>query len=162
MFNFGTRLKGLRESRKITQQDLADLMGLSRATIAGYETSGKQPDQEKTIWLAKYFKVSTDYLLGVTEDPTPFRNVDQDLTNEQDIESQWHAFLESVADEDFMLYKNRKFTDEEKKGIIEDDRKRQLKKQEKVNRFLDFPDEIIDDAYLFAKYANEKRNSDDE
>lgn len=158
----GFKLRNMRESKHMTQADLSKDIGLSRERYNQYENDRRTPDLDTLLLLAKYFNVSTDYLLGRTNVPTPFCNVGQDLIDEQDIESQWRAFLETVADEDFMLYKNRKFTDEEKKGIIEDDRKRQLKKQEKVNRFLDFPDEIIDDAYLFAKYANEKRNSDDE
>jgi len=67
MTNFGLRLKLLRDSKKITQQDLATKMDVSRATIAGYEASGKQPDFQKLLWLSNYFSVSTDYLLGRTE-----------------------------------------------------------------------------------------------
>jgi transcriptional regulator with XRE-family HTH domain len=64
---FGQRLKILRKLKNITQDDLAQGMNLSRATIAGYEARGKQPDFEKLIWLAKYFDVTTDYLLGLTD-----------------------------------------------------------------------------------------------
>ena len=66
---FGLRLKLLRDSKKITQQDLATKMDVSRATIAGYEASGKQTDFQKLLWLSNYFNVSTDYLLGRTENP---------------------------------------------------------------------------------------------
>lgn len=62
--NFGIRLKNLRNDRNLTQQDLANLMRFGRATIAGYETKGKQPDFEKIKWLANFFNVSIDWLLG--------------------------------------------------------------------------------------------------
>lgn len=156
MFNFGTRLKALRESKKITQQDLADLMGLSRATIAGYETSGKQPDQEKTIWLAKYFKVSTDYLLGVTEDPAPFRSIDQDLNDELDTESKWLNFLKTLSG-DSMFYQYENIDEEQKLAIMDEYKEKLEKKKKKVEKFMDFSDEVIDEALNFAAYNQEQR-----
>lgn len=65
MNNFGDRLKQLRNKHNLTQQDIAKILNVGRATIAGYETKGKQPDYEKLTKLATYFHVSTDYLLGI-------------------------------------------------------------------------------------------------
>ncbi len=62
--SFGERLKQLREQKGLIQQDIADLLKVGRATIAGYETKGKQPDYEKLNKLADFFNVSIDYLLG--------------------------------------------------------------------------------------------------
>lgn len=117
MLNFGNRLKQLRNSKQLTQQDLATLMGLSRATIAGYESTGKQPDQEKTLWLADYFNVSTDYLLGRTDDPTPVRNLDQDLYDEQDPTKELEALMddEPLLTE-FMDYDE--WSEEEKRNLL--------------------------------------------
>ncbi|MCF6461460.1 XRE family transcriptional regulator [Clostridium sp. Cult3] len=64
---FGKRLKSLREEKGFTQQDIADILGVGRATIAGYETKGKQPDYEKLMKLAEFFNTSVDYLLGRTD-----------------------------------------------------------------------------------------------
>ncbi|GMQ56820.1 helix-turn-helix transcriptional regulator [Vallitalea sediminicola] len=64
MKNFNDIIKYLRASNNMTQQDLANHLGVSRATIAGYETKGKQPDYEKLITLSKLFNVSVDYLIG--------------------------------------------------------------------------------------------------
>ena len=64
--SFGEKLKSLRTSKRLTQQDLADALGVGRATIAGYETKGKQPDFDKLKWLSDFFNVSIDYLLGLT------------------------------------------------------------------------------------------------
>lgn len=72
MSNFAERLKFLRENSGLTQQGVADILNVSRATIAGYETKGKQPDYEKLTKLAEYFNVSVDYLLGRSNT----RNVD--------------------------------------------------------------------------------------
>lgn len=60
---FSTILKELRESRNITQDELAKRLRVSRPTIAGYETKHRQPDFDKLIMIADIFSVSIDYLL---------------------------------------------------------------------------------------------------
>ena len=64
---FSERLKRLRMEKGITQKELADRLHISRSTIAGYESLGKEPDVEKLCALAEFFGVSVDYLLGVTD-----------------------------------------------------------------------------------------------
>lgn len=63
---FAERLKGLRENKGITQQDLADQLGIARNTISGYETGARIPDLERLYAIAKIFVVTTDYLVGMT------------------------------------------------------------------------------------------------
>ncbi len=60
---FAAMLKELREKKGITQSQLADELGITRSTVAGYETKGKQPDYERLIEIAAFFGVSVDYLL---------------------------------------------------------------------------------------------------
>ena len=60
---FAATLKELREEKSITQAELADELGITRSTVAGYETKGKQPDYERLIAIARFFGVSIDYLL---------------------------------------------------------------------------------------------------
>lgn len=60
---FGETLKNLREIKAITQKDLGKILGVSRATIAGYETKNHQPDYEKLETLSRFFDVSIDFLL---------------------------------------------------------------------------------------------------
>lgn len=64
---FGRRLKELREKHNLTQEELAKNIKKSRSTIAGYETESKEPDFKTLVLLARYFKVSTDWLLGEDE-----------------------------------------------------------------------------------------------
>ena len=66
---FGETLKNLREIKGITQKDLGKILGVSRATIAGYETKNHQPDYEKLETLSHFFDVSIDYLLERTDNP---------------------------------------------------------------------------------------------
>lgn len=65
------RLKMLRKSHKISQKEIAAILGFSQQRYNFYETGRNEPDNETLINLADYFKVSTDYLLGTTDDPTP-------------------------------------------------------------------------------------------
>ena len=61
--SFGTRLKNLRQKNHVTQQELADYLNVTRPTIAGYETKGKEPNYTTLKQLAIYFHVSVDYLI---------------------------------------------------------------------------------------------------
>lgn len=63
------KLKELREARGMSQADCARAIGLDRTTYVKYENGGSiRRNVEK---LARFFNVSTDYLLGRTDDPTP-------------------------------------------------------------------------------------------
>ena len=64
---FAAMLKKLREEKPITQEALAHELGVTRSTIAGYETKGKQPDYERLLQIAGFFHVSVDYLLTGSE-----------------------------------------------------------------------------------------------
>ena len=68
MQNFSNRLISLRKERGLTQEDLANLIHKKRSTVSGYETEGKEPDLDTVCWLANYFDVSTDYLLGYSDE----------------------------------------------------------------------------------------------
>lgn len=65
MENFMERIKELRKEFGLSQQELANKMGVSRSTIAMWETGKAQPYNEMLRQLAYIFDVSTDYILGV-------------------------------------------------------------------------------------------------
>lgn len=67
MVNFGTTLKELRKNMGLTQQQLADRLWLSKATVSYYEQSLRYPSPEVIVKLARIFHVSADYLLGMEE-----------------------------------------------------------------------------------------------
>ena len=70
IMSFGERLRIARQSQGLTQQQLAELIGVSRSTVAMWETGEHQPDLDTVSKLATILKVSVDFLLGKTEDPT--------------------------------------------------------------------------------------------
>lgn len=68
-------LRELRNIKGLNQQNLADKLNVSRSTIANWENGISQPDNDKLLALADYFKVSTDYLLGQTKKTPDFSEV---------------------------------------------------------------------------------------
>lgn len=61
---FAKRLKMLRESRGISQEELANVLMISASAVGMYEQGRREPDHDKLRTLADYFSVSIDYLLG--------------------------------------------------------------------------------------------------
>ena len=69
--HFNTRLKQLRQKNKLTQSELASILGLRPTAISNYESERNEPSFDKLIALSKYFDVSCDYLLGLTDSYLP-------------------------------------------------------------------------------------------
>ena len=65
MVEFGNTLKTLRINNNLTQSQLAQQLGLTKSVISAYETGIRMPSYDVLIQIAKKFKVTTDYLLGV-------------------------------------------------------------------------------------------------
>jgi transcriptional regulator with XRE-family HTH domain len=69
MVTIGDRIRELRLARKWTQNELADKLGLDRTTISKWERhGGSEPDTDTIKKLADIFEVTSDYLLGRTDD----------------------------------------------------------------------------------------------
>lgn len=60
----GERLKKLRKTKNITQEEAARDLEIARGTIAKYEVNEIQPSPDMIVKLAHYFDCTTDYLLG--------------------------------------------------------------------------------------------------
>ena len=61
---FSRILKELRDEKRLTQQELADELGVARMTINFYESNRRTPDINFAVKAANYFNVSVDYLVG--------------------------------------------------------------------------------------------------
>lgn len=66
---FAYRVKKLRKQRKLSQKQLGDAIGLTSKSICTIEGGTRTTTIEKLILLAKFFNVSTDYLLGLKDEP---------------------------------------------------------------------------------------------
>jgi len=67
MSNFSERLKELRLDKNLSQRELAKATGISQNAITCWETAKSLPIANAIIVLAKFFDVSTDYLLGLVD-----------------------------------------------------------------------------------------------
>lgn len=74
---FKDRLIKLRKELNLTQEELAQKIGYTRTAISAWEIGRNEPSNADTIKLAKYFGVSTDYLLGKSDirNPEKLKNI---------------------------------------------------------------------------------------
>lgn len=66
------RMRNLREDHDLTQQDVATMLGTSQTMYARYERGANEMPIRHLLRLAKYYNVSTDYLLGLTKEMQKF------------------------------------------------------------------------------------------
>ncbi len=67
MNKFGERLRDLRIENDLTQEELSKKIGISEVTIYYWETGKRIPTLDNAVIIAKFFKVSIDYLAGLED-----------------------------------------------------------------------------------------------
>lgn len=76
---FADNLKSIRQERHISQEDLAEIMGVSRQAVSKWEQGSGYPEMEKLLILSKELNVSLDYLMlgevKITEKDKPLNNI---------------------------------------------------------------------------------------
>ena len=121
------RLKQLRKSRKMTQQELAEAVNIPKRTIQRLENSESQISMGKAKKLAEYFGVSVGYLLGldtpandgIAELITKINHwADERNLKQADPKIQWMRVTEEVGEIRDVLLKPTKFT--EPKAALKD------------------------------------------
>lgn len=74
--NLSERIQSLRKARGLSQEELAEQIGVSRQAVGKWESAQSQPDLDKILLLSEYFGVSCDYLLtGREPEPQPSQGV---------------------------------------------------------------------------------------
>lgn len=66
------RIRDLREDRDLLQKDLAKILRCTQVCYSNYEMGKRDIPTEVLIQLARFYHTSTDYLLGLTDIPTPY------------------------------------------------------------------------------------------
>lgn len=103
---YAIRIAELRNSRQLTQQQLADILKLTRGRLNNYEQGIREPDFSTLQTLADFFGVTVDYLLGRTDEPG------QNRTKPDKAQS-------SVSPEDLELLEKLKNLPEKDRKVIE-------------------------------------------
>ena len=62
--SFGENLKNVRKQRGVTQEELAEILGVSRQAISKWESDSGYPETEKLLVISKTLNISIDYLLN--------------------------------------------------------------------------------------------------
>ena len=70
------RLKELREQKRLNQEGMALKINVSQSTISAYEVGERTPDLETLITIARFFDVSIDYLVGLSDIKQPIKRSD--------------------------------------------------------------------------------------
>ena len=64
-------IRGLREDKDLTQSELGKIFNVNQITISQYERGTRALSIEMLVLYAKFFNVSADYIIGLTQNPTP-------------------------------------------------------------------------------------------
>lgn len=94
---FGERLYELRRNRNISQEELAELLDVSRQSISKWENDKAYPEMTRLLFMSEYFDVSLDYLM---------RGLEGDKSNEDIVVSYkaknmimiWNSFISNLSD----------------------------------------------------------------
>jgi transcriptional regulator with XRE-family HTH domain len=109
----GLRIASLRDKMGLTQEELANKVGITRASLSHYENNRREPDYETIHKFADFFKVSIDYLMGRSDDP---KGSPDNGTNEfvSDLELSNEAIMEKYS----LMIDGSRLTPEETKRFI--------------------------------------------
>ncbi len=69
MKTYYERIRGLREDRDLTQQDIANILKTTQQVYSRYENGTNEIPLHHVITLCNFFKVSADYILGLNDNP---------------------------------------------------------------------------------------------
>lgn len=108
MFSLFEKIKELCQKRGISINSLEETLGYSRNTI--YSMKSKKPNAERLQEIADYFNVSTDYLLGRTDNPAIANSKEQFFFEGKEVDVEE---LASTA----MRFNGKPLSDEDKKAI---------------------------------------------
>lgn len=78
----GERLKGLRQSKGLTQSELAQKLGISPSAVGMYEQNRREPDSNTILKICSFFGVSADYLLNGDDKPKEINSFLSSMKNE--------------------------------------------------------------------------------
>lgn len=102
--DFSIRLENLLEENNLTQKQLSVDLHIANSTINGYVRKNREPDFEMLIRLARYFDVSADYLLGLSDDKKPAPS-----TLSSNEASLVHAYRTLIPERQELLLEQAKF-----------------------------------------------------
>lgn len=115
---FGLRLRALRNEKKLIQDELGKLLNVSGKTIGTWERDSRQPNIEAINKLASIFDVTTDYLLGNSNEKQPQKYYDLSDKEKNDIAIQAEKLMEGIETGNNLNFYGEPATKEQKDRIL--------------------------------------------
>lgn len=120
MANISDRIKSLRLSADMTQKEFGDIFGIVKSTVSLYESGKSTPNDELKMQICSYFGISTDYLLGLTDERCPVpKKEDHPISIQSDNNSRFFFFFFDELLKDVFVSRLKKSLDE--KGLSLDE-----------------------------------------
>lgn len=110
---FSERIRKLRKENNLTQKELAENIGVDRATVAGYETKGKEPSYSTLRNIANFFGVSIDYLIGNSNIKEPAEIVEKAISDNPDLLDFWNKIKDNQNKKKLIQQINKVEADDE-------------------------------------------------
>lgn len=100
---FSVRLRQERNKIGISQRELSKQLFISQQAYARYETGAATPNPEMLSKISKILGVPSDYLIGLTDDPSPRKaNAPTEQTEDAHTRAEWEEKLNSLSDESLL------------------------------------------------------------
>ena len=114
----GDRLRAIRKEHGLTQQNIADVLGVDRTTYTVYEGGSITPSPATLVKLSQIYNVTVGYLIGVEENHPELRRIPEEKQREKLLSSDPISLLKK-EEKELMLY-FRVLSDAEKHKIIDE------------------------------------------
>jgi transcriptional regulator with XRE-family HTH domain len=93
----GMRLQETRERLGLKQEEVGAVIGKTKSAISYYETGKRDPSPSELAIIAKLLKVSTDYLIGATNDPrTANQRIEDAIADNEELSKFWQVYHSSA------------------------------------------------------------------
>ncbi|WP_342538498.1 helix-turn-helix domain-containing protein [Sporosarcina sp. FSL K6-1540] len=115
-FILSDKLRKLRATTNYTQSEFAKKIEVARTTYAMYEQGHREPDYEILQKIATFYNVSTDYLLGMTDNPNHSKSENKD---EKDIAKRLEEFKKDLTSSDGLNFSGEPMSEDAKESLIE-------------------------------------------
>ena len=114
----GDRLRAIRKEHGLTQQNIADVLGVDRTTYTVYEGGSITPSPATLVKLSQIYNVTVGYLIGVEENHPELRKIPEEKQREKLLSSDPISLLKR-EEKELLLY-FRVLSDAEKHKIIDE------------------------------------------
>lgn len=137
MEKIGEKINSLRKENKMSQEKLAEKLGITRQSVSKWESGNTFPDIENIILLAKTFNITTDYLLGLgpRKAEKEIVEVEKEVIVEKEIIVEKEVAVEKEIEKEIIVEKDS-IVDEEIKKILGEDSLSDEKKDETIDYIL--------------------------